>query len=332
MVVKENQLIFYFRTLSSAGLMPTFTEEIVFEEGVWYHIAFVFGYKNNRTLKIYLNGKNVCDYTEKYAVYQWKSSNVIMIGGRASGRAGLDGVLDEVRLYNKELNAEEVKNSMLHTDDITDNNFIGYWDFESDVNENNNLLSTGYNKELVAGIYEIATISDGTNQYVPQEISFTAGAPFISGSNYKIETIPTWKFKGASIISASGDGLSGEASVSYTNAGTFPATLTLSNYWGSDTKTIEVYVVKGFGIEEPSLSEMQAYPNPFENEVYLKFVESGDYSIELYDYSGRLINSSLLNANEGEIVNIPVNGQSGIYFIKVRGEAGLLNVMKVIKK
>ena len=80
------------------------------------------------------------------------------------------------------------------------------------------------------------------------------------------------------------------------------------------------------------LEEMQAYPNPFENEVYIKFVESGDYTIELYDYSGRLINSSLLSVNEGEIVNIPVYSQSGIYFIKVRGESELLKVMKVIKK
>ena len=329
---KENELDISFRTMSSAGYGPVFSEEIVFEEEVWYHMAFVFGFNNTRTMKIYLNGKKVCDYTEKYNVYQWKSSNVIMIGGRAFARAGLNGVLDEVRLYNKELSVDEVKSTMLHAENITDSNFIGYWDFESDANENNNLLSTGYNKELVAGIYEIVTLTEGTNEYVPQEISFAAGAPFISGVNYKIETLPTWKFKGATIISSSGDGTSGEASVLYDAYGTYPVTLILENSWGSDTKSIDIAVVKPQGIEDPSLSEMQAFPNPFENEVYLKFVESGDYTIELYDYSGRLINSSLLSANEGEIINIPVNGQSGIYFIKVRGEAGLLNVMKVIKK
>ena len=77
---------------------------------------------------------------------------------------------------------------------------------------------------------------------------------------------------------------------------------------------------------------MRAFPNPFENEVYLKFNESGNYTIELYDYTGRLINSSLLTPNEGEIVNVPVNGESGIYFVKVKGYAGLLKVMKVIKR
>ena len=327
--IKENELSLSFRTTSSAASLPTFTEEIVFEEEVWYHMAFVFDYK---TIKVYLNGKMVCDFSEYYGIYTWKSSNVIMIGGRAFSRAGLNGVLDEVRLYNKKLTVEEVRSSMLHADNVTDSNFIGYWDFETDANENNNFLSTGYNKELVAGIYEIVTLAEGTNEYAPQDISFSAGAPFITGTNYKVETLPTWKFKGGSMVSASGDGASGEASVFYGSDGLYPATLTLSNDWGSDTKTIMVYVVYMDGIEDPSLSEMQAFPNPFENEVYLKFVESGDYTIEVYDYSGCLINTSLLSVNDGEIVNIPINGQSGIYFIKVKCDGELLDVMKVIKK
>ena len=108
--------------------------------------------------------------------------------------------------------------------------------------------------------------------------------------------------------------------------------MTLSNSWGSDTKSITGVVVYPMGIEDVTVEEMQAYPNPFENEVYVKFVEAGNYTVELYDYTGRLINSAALNAAAGEIVNIPVEGQSGIYFIKVKGEAGLLKVMKVIKK
>ena len=58
-----------------------------------------------------------------------------MIGGRAFGRAGLDGVIDEVRLYNKALTAEEIKSTMQHhLLPVTDENFIGYWDFETDSN------------------------------------------------------------------------------------------------------------------------------------------------------------------------------------------------------
>jgi len=77
---------------------------------------------------------------------------------------------------------------------------------------------------------------------------------------------------------------------------------------------------------------MQAFPNPFENEVYVSFVEDGIYTVELYDNAGRMLNQSSVAATAGEIVNIPVDGEAGIYFIKVKGEEGLLKVMKVAKK
>ncbi|MBQ7818113.1 MAG: T9SS type A sorting domain-containing protein, partial [Bacteroidales bacterium] len=329
-----NQLIMAYRTMSSSGEVPELDEDIIFQEGVWYHIAFVFGYTNNRTFQVYLNGKLVCNDTLSISTYSWKSSNVIMIGGRAFARAGLDGVIDEVRLYRKALTASEVKETMTHTNSVSDVNFIGYWDFETDPNRSNHLLSTGYNKNLVAGIYEIETISEGKNQYMPQSISFVSGVPFISGTNYKIETLPTWTLKRASIISSNGNKDAGTAKVIYSSEGTYSATLTLSNGWGSDTKTIDVVTVMPTGIEDDVTLEemMQAFPNPFENELYVNFAEDGVYSVELYDNSGRMLNKASLNATAGEVINIPVDGEAGIYFIKVKGEGGLLKVMKVAKK
>ena len=181
-----------------------------------------------------------------------------------------------------------------------------------------------------SGIYDVSTISEGNNQYMLKEITYAAGAPFISGTNYKIETLPTWKFKGGSIISSEGDKASGKANVIYTEEGEFPAILTLSNGWGSDTKQIQLVV--GTGIEDVTLEEMQAFPNPFENEVFVAFAESGNYTAEVYDYAGRLINTLSVSATAGAAYQIPVDGENGVYFIKVKGEAGLLKVMKVIKK
>ena len=96
--------------------------------------------------------------------------------------------------------------------------------------------------------------------------------------------------KGASVLSASGDKSSGNAKVIYAEAGDYTATLTLSNGWGSDTKTIEVVSVQPTGIEEEVAVEemMKAFPNPFENEVYLNFAEDGVYTVELYDNAGRI--------------------------------------------
>ena len=310
-----------------------------FKTQTWYHIAMIMGYNSNRTLTLYLNGKQVGFAQADAALYDWKSSNVIMIGGRAFNRAGIDGTIDEVRLYKKELSAAEVKASMQHQSTaVTDASFIGYWDFEKDavsITAGPVVESTGYNKSLIAGTYEIESLSNQMSAYTPRSISFAAGAPFISGTNYKIETLPAWSLKKASIISVGGDKASGSAKVIYPQTEdeqTFRAELTLSNGWGSDSKSIEGIIVYPTGIEDVTLEEMQAFPNPFENEVYVNFAEEGIYTVELYDNAGRMLNQASIAATAGEIVNIPVESEAGIYFIKVKSEAGLLKVMKVAKK
>ena len=336
-IIPEGAMSLSYRDATeNTGIVVPISSEFQFKPETWYHVVLVMGYTTNRTLGLYINGKLVSEATVPSGrqVYSWKSSNVIMIGGRAFSRAGIDGTLDEVRLYKKALTANEVKETMQHAnapENVT--GLIGYWDFESEANENNNVVSpTLDGKNLIAGLYEITTISEGNNQYEPKDITYTAGAPFISGNNFDVVTTPKWILKHATVSATSGNETAGSATVTYAEEGTFDATLTLSNSWGSDTKSISGMQIYPTGIEEVSLEEMQAYPNPFENEVYVRFVEDGNYTVELYDYTGRLINSAALNAAAGEIVNIPVEGQSGIYFIKVKGEAGLLNVMKVIKK
>ena len=325
-IYKEGNLMFSYRLSSNAGEPLMVSQDFQFKAETWYHVALCMGYSNNRTLDLYINGKLVGSGTATQSLYDWKSSNVIMIGGRAQFRAGVDGTLDEVRLYNKTLTASEVKASMQHT---TNPDFIGYWDFESEPETTNNVMySTGTNKNLYAGLYDPSKIEN--TEYTRNEITFAAGAPFISGTNYKIETLPKWDLRGASILSSNGNKASGSAKAVYSTEGNFNATLTLANGWGSDTKTIAMVVATG--IEDVTLDEMRAFPNPFENEVYVAFAESGVYTAEVYDYSGRLINSLGVTAEAGEVYQVPVEGQSGIYFIKIKGEAGLLKVMKVIKK
>ena len=324
-----NNLMFHYRLSSNAGEALQVSKDFVFKPQTWYHVALCMGYTSNRTLDLYINGSLVGSATASMSLYDWKSSNVIMIGGRASQRAGIDGSIDEVRLYKKTLTAAEVKASMQHTTNVSDANFIGYWDFETDAQSDNSMLSIGNNKTLKAYKYNPSEKGDDAD-YLKENVSYAAGAPFISGTNYKIETLPKWTLNGGSILSSNGDKASGSATAVYAQDGDFKATLTLENGWGSDTKTIAMVVATG--IEEVTLDEMRAFPNPFEEEVYVTFAESGAYTAEVYDYSGRLINTLSVSAAAGEVYQIPVDGQSGIYFIKVKGEAGLLKVMKVIKK
>ncbi|MBR2980570.1 MAG: T9SS type A sorting domain-containing protein, partial [Odoribacter sp.] len=328
-----NNLMFHYRLSSNAGVPVQVSQDFVFKPQTWYHVAMVIGSSgSNKTLTLYINGKLVGSGTSSGSLYGWKSSNAIMIGGRASKRAGIDGTIDEVRLYKKTLNSSEVKESMKHANYVSDANFIGYWDFENEAASDNSMASTGYNKSLKAYKYDPQSITD--SKYAVEQVSYAAGAPFISGNNYKIETLPIWSLKRASIISSSGNKDAGMAKAIYSSEGDYTATLTLANGWGSDTKTIEVVEVKPTGIEDNVSVEdmMQAFPNPFENEVYVNFTEDGVYTVELYGNAGRMLNKALLNATAGEVYPIAVDGEAGIYFIKIKGEGGLLKVMKVAKK
>ncbi|MBR4120118.1 MAG: Ig-like domain-containing protein, partial [Bacteroidales bacterium] len=240
----EGNLMFHYRNSNYVGVPVPTSTEFVFKPQTWYHVAMICGYENTRrTFSLYINGKLVGGEVAEEALYPWKSSNVIMIGGRAFNRAAIDGTLDEVRLYKKALTASEVKGSMQHqSSSVTDSDFIGYWDFESEAQSDNTMKSIGYNKNLVSGTYEIETISQGNNQYQPQSILFAQGAPFISGTNYQIETKPIWDIDGGSLVSESGDGSSGEAVIEYIyeDKGFNKVSLTLDNGWGSITKTIKL--------------------------------------------------------------------------------------------
>ena len=309
------------------------TEDFEFTTGTWYHMAWVFDYTDRREAAVYINGKELGRLSNP-TPYTWKDSYYIFLGGTAANRSALDANVDEFQLYNKALTPEEIQASMNHfTQDQLPSSLIGYWDFETDPEADNTLKSVGTNKDYVAAMYEIVSLEENEITYVPKEFAFTTGAPFISGDIYEIKTVPTWTLKGASVQSSSGDCAAGEATVSYASEGQYTAVLKLENGWGSATKEFSyVNVSASSGIEEVSVAEMQAFPNPFVDEVYVRFAEEGVYTIAVYDASGRQMGSSQVDAGAGEMINIPVTGASGIYYMKVYSGDTLLKAMKVIKK
>ena len=170
----DGQLDFNYR-VNSGGGAEIIQSTTSFYPQNWYHIAMVTDYTDKRSFSIYIDGKLVGTSNSYYSMYGWKSSNVIMVGGQAFARAALDGTIDEVRLYKKALNTQEVEESMKFIKIVTDESLIGYWDFETGSDANNNLLSRGYNKELVARMYDVTVISEGNNQYTAKPFVFVEG-------------------------------------------------------------------------------------------------------------------------------------------------------------
>ncbi|MEG1685333.1 MAG: LamG-like jellyroll fold domain-containing protein [Bacteroides sp.] len=310
-------------------------KDFVFLPNQWTHIALVIGYQGGRQITIYANGKRIGQSAIFNDIYTWKNSNDIMIGGPAFGRAALDGYVDEVQIYKKALDLEGVRNSMKHQITIPDG-LAGYWDFETEANKDNYLLSTGKETSLKAAVVVLKNEGEGKNSYIAQAPGYGPGAPFIAGTNYKIETLPNWKLGSDATITRapSNTTTSGDVVASYAKGGTYEATLTLANGWGTDKKTFQYVKVIGesAGIDNDKAGAYSAYPNPFENEVNVEFVASGSYLVEVHNIAGQLVSTQTIIANAGEFVRIAIDGGAGTYFIAIKENDKVLKTLKVIKK
>ncbi len=314
---------------------PTFK----FEANVWTHLAYVFAWSGGSLeIKLYVNGKLLATVPSSSAIYALNTTkNSLMIGGTAAGRGGLNGVIDEVQFYKKALTAEEVKNSMKHFEQSNlPADLIGYFDFESAPNDNGTLQSTGTDTSIWGETSEQRPKpggKEGETEFFPKASVFAPGAPFISGTVFKIETLPTWKLTDATVTSTSGNGTAGTASVNYATNGQYSATLTLTNGWGSDTKTFNYVIVKtGTSLKQTKANILSVYPNPFINEVHVQFAEGGAYTVEVVNINGQTLYSRAVNVQSGEFVKIGVKAPKGNYLVYIRENGKAVQAVKIIKK
>lgn len=150
-------------------------KDYILQPKTWYRLTFCKEYDSfdgSTFFYLYLNGELISEIN--LVPYSWKSSNVIMIGGTAFGRAGLDGTIDDVRLYDEALTEEEIS----HLDQFSSPNLIGYWNFESIPGGDSTLYtiySDGYNKNIPAKMYNIDVIYMGNQNFISVPFYFTEG-------------------------------------------------------------------------------------------------------------------------------------------------------------
>lgn len=104
-----------------------YSDEIV-KENTWYHIAMTY---DGSILKLYINGEMQSNPVQISGTIKYSSYNM-MIGANngASVVEYFDGVIDEVRIWNKALTQEEInlyKDRVLKGDE---SGLVGYWRFE----------------------------------------------------------------------------------------------------------------------------------------------------------------------------------------------------------
>lgn len=109
----------------------------------------------------------------------------------------------------------------------------------------------------------------------------------------------------------------------FDTTGTYLVTLYAYNNCGFDSVVISTPVVNG--IDEHNMSQLQVYPNPAKNKLYVNFNEnpsnqSQSVSIQLIDISGKIIYSDKCQTHG--VFTLPLkNISSGMYMLEISGQA-----------
>ena len=316
----------------NAGMM---SNDHSVNEGQWTHVAVTFGTDNKQ--KMYFNGKKVAETTIQHITSNGvrKAGCPVYVGGTSVYKGGFNGWVDEFQVWDRVLTDDEVLTAMKGYSEAPAG-LQGYWTFEeivldSDGNKvfpNKGKKGASYNAAVISTVGQKGENTSEVVETVVNSSNDELGNPMISGS-YQVTTSAEWSVPGASVTTSEN-----EAVVSYAASGTYTAGLTLKNMWGSDNKTIEYVVVStGDGIEESVVEMAGVYPNPFTDFVNLYFAEEGNYSIDIVALDGKVIESKAVNVTAGEGVRVDINGEKGMYIIKVKNANNTaVKTMKVIKK
>jgi len=142
----------------------------IFPDSNWYHIVTTF---NNGTAIIYRNGVSFTSKTMSVSAVSL-SSTIQQIGARVvGGSVGyFGGTIDEVRIYNRALSAEEVRYHYNHGEPVASWNFdegSGTVAYDGTANNNDGTLGGGtaaYEPSWVEGKHGGALSFDGVDDYV----------------------------------------------------------------------------------------------------------------------------------------------------------------------
>lgn len=314
---------------------------IYFTPGVWTHIAYVYKHENGtHDIELYINGKKQTPEKRVFPVKDsdrsiWLPNNKIMLGGPAAFRGGMNAVIDNVKFWDKPLSEKEIAAKMFDKENKqTDEK--GFWTFENEAGSEPYYELTSINEDT--GIAEwggfVAGRGEGVQIIKPEKPEYEGGSPFVVGNGFTVTTTPKWVFKKGTVTDGKGNDTAGSAKVTYKVDATVSGTLTLSNTWGKDSKTIQTIVVgTGTGIELTDELSLQAFPNPFVETLNIRFSDGGRYNATIYDLSGNIVDNKNLAVSAGEVFTINLNAPKGTYLLRITTEEGkLIRTVKLLKK
>lgn len=310
--------------------------------GIWNHIAVT---QDNNTQTLYFNGRRVAKTTFDQSSRREESSDSridktqianIFIGGGNVYKAGLNGWIDDVQIWNKALTDDEVLVAMQgYSDQEVPTGLQAYYTFE-DYNPADSTFANHGHLGAAYPAHMVTTEDSGgenttTASYAKKDANTdVTGFPGLTGT-LPITTTHTWNINAR--ISSDADKT---AVVSYANPGEYGASLTLTNDWGETTKAydgvITISAAQGINGVQANQDELTVYPNPFVDRVNFRFAEEGDYTISVYSSGGAELQRNALNAQSGGVASVTITGAKGMYLVKVTKNGKEYKTVQVLKK
>lgn len=307
---------------------------------VWNHIVITQDASNHQ--KMYFNGKKVAETTFDASSRRENSTDPridqnavanIFFGGGGVYKAGFNGWIDEVQIWDKVLSDTEVLEAMKGYKTAPEG-LKAYYTFE-DVVDNTYFENKGTGGDLKGKIVKILNsggeaTATATYQTVTPVSNNELGYPGIVGS-LEVKTTPEWKLAGATLPM---DTKMKQIDVVYEKDGTYNATLTLTNMWGETTVEKANYIVvkRNAGVDTQGQINFTAYPNPFVDEVNLQFELGGKYDVEVLDMNGKSVYGVNVDVAASEFVKVRLNIPAGNYILQISQKGKLLKALKVFKK
>ncbi|MDE7387624.1 MAG: T9SS type A sorting domain-containing protein, partial [Muribaculaceae bacterium] len=209
---------------------------------------------------------------------------------------------------------------------------LAFWDFEADPAADHGFIASGAKKGAKAYIYERETKQgEGQSVVVPVAPAYSVGCPFISGSAYKVETLPTWTAKRATVIESEGNSTEGHATLSWKAEGDYNVTLTLANNHGSDSRTFPVFTVKDQSGLTETIAGADAQAYTVDGTLMVEVDGNEAYTVSVANTAGQIVASRSVAAGAERMMRIDLRS-AGVYVVTVTTDGGATRTFKLLSK
>lgn len=346
---KTQRLSFVIRKDQSGGDEHKTHWNVNFVPNTWTHLTFVMEHVQGKGVReiIYVNGKQaeVANWefggstgTGLPTVYQspgyhWGSDyndSWFLIGKGRHQCAAIDGAVDDVKFFDRALNASDVAASMNNVEG-TDNP-VAFWNFEAAPAANHEFANTKTTAATIGAVDAVKGQNEGQARIQAIEPEFTAGSPFCKGTGFDVKTTAQWTAAKGNITDANGNGEAGTAKVSYAQPGNYKVTLTLQNSYGKAERTFSVIKVgNSTGIDGVENNDAQPKAYTVGEDIIVDCPQAGNYQFEVYAIDGTRLLAQAVKIAAGNNVRLHI-ANKGIFILKIRKDGKSLPSVKLLRQ